>query len=136
MLAAEGGCARFGWDDGYFLGPAKLVLQALETFSKEVEENCGLILQRSKTEVFSWDNVDPASIPSGLVRAGEVIDGQWEPGFICYGVPVGSDRYVHCKLDEKISEVSAEVATVCEVLQDHHQALWTVLRSSISQKLD
>ena len=37
MLAAEGGCARFGWDDGYLLGPAELVPVALEMFSREVE---------------------------------------------------------------------------------------------------
>ena len=105
-------------------------------FSREVEEKCGLILQRSKTEVFSWDGTLPAGIPAGLVRAGQVVDGQWEPGMICYGIPVGTDGYVLSKLNEKVSEVAAEVETVTEVLQDHHQALWTVLRSSISQKLD
>ena len=32
--------------------------------------------------------------------------------------------------------MATEVDTVCEVLQGEHQSLWTVLRSSISQKLD
>ena len=100
MLTAEGGCARFGWDDGYLLGPAELVLAALETFSREVEENCGLVLQRSKTEVFSWAGSFPAGTPTGLVRAGQEVAGQWEPGMICYGVPIGSDSYVHQKLEE------------------------------------
>ena len=136
MLAAEGGCARFGWDDGYLLGPAELVPVALEMFSREVEEKCGLVLQRSKTEVFSWDGNLPAGTPDGLVRAGQEVAGQWEPGMICYGVPVGTDNYVEQKLEEKISEVGSEVETVCEVLEEEHQALWTVLRSSISQKLD
>ena len=40
------------------------------------------------------------------------------------------------KLDEKVSEIVGEVETVCEVLQEEHQALWAVLRSSVSQKLD
>ena len=55
---------------------------------------------------------------------------------ICYGIPVGTDVYVQHKLDEKVAEVAGEVSTVCEVLQEEHQSLWTVLRSSISQKLD
>ena len=85
---------------------------------------------------FSWDVTLPAGIPAGLVRAGQVADGQWEPGMICYGIPVGTDGYVLSKLNEKVSEVAAEIETVTEVLQDHHQALWTDLRSSTSHKLD
>ena len=95
-----------------------------------------MVLQKSKTEVFSWDGSLPAGTPDGLVRAGQEVAGQWEPGMICYGVPVGTDNYVEQKLEEKISEVVSEVETVCEVLEEEHQALWTVLRSSISQKLD
>ena len=136
MLAAEGGCGRFGWDDGYLLGPAQLVLAALEMFSRLVEEQCGLVLQRTKTEVFSWDGTLPVGTAPGLVRAGEEVSGQWEPGMICYGIPVGTDNYVQHKLEEKVSEIEKDVETVCEVLQEEHQALWTVLRSSISQKLD
>ena len=135
-LAAEGGCARFGWDDGYLLGPANIVLTALEDFSQEVEEMCGLVLQRCKTEVFTWDGILPAGTPPGLVRAGEDVEGHWEPGMICYGIPIGSDMYVKLKLDEKVAELEGDVQTVCEVLQDEHQSLWTILRSSISQKLD
>ena len=123
-------------EDVQGLGPADLVLAALEIFSNEVEENCGLVLQRSKTEVFSWDGGLPAGTPDGLVRAGQTVAGQWEPGMICYGVPIGTDSYVQHMLSEKVSEVAREVETVCEVLQEEHQALWTVLRSSISQKLD
>ena len=136
MLAAGKGCARFGWDDGYLLGPPDLVCTALENFSQNVLENCGLVLQRSKTEVYSRDGVLPAGTPEGLVRAGGMIAGQWEPGMICYGVPVGSDCYVEFMLDKKVTEVAQEVGTICEVLESERQALWTVLRSSISQRLD
>ena len=108
----------------------------LEVFSRDVEEMCGLVLQRNKTEVLSWDGSLRAGTPPGLVRAGETVDGQWEPGKICYGIPVGTDVYVQHKLDEKVTQVATEVDTVCEVLQEEHQSLWTVLRSSISQKLD
>ena len=134
-LAAVGGCARFGWDDGYLLGPAAQVYEALETFSREVEEECGLVLQRCKTEVFTWED-DLADVPPGLVQAGQQVQGHWEPGMICYSIPIGSDKYVAQKLEEKVSEIVGEVEAVCEVLQEEHQVLWAVLRSSVSQKLD
>ena len=94
MLASGGGCARFGWDDGYLLGPPDLVLAALDIFSREVEENCGLVLQRTKTEVFTWAGTLPANTPPGLVKAGVMVGETWQPGMICYGVPVGTDSYV------------------------------------------
>ena len=75
LLAEGGGCARFGWDDGYLLGPTELVFEALESFTKDVEENSGLVLQRSKTEVFSWEGVLPAGTPEGLVKAGALVAG-------------------------------------------------------------
>ena len=115
---------------GYFLG------LGLEVFSRAVEGNCGLVLQRTKTEVFSWEGRLPAGTPPDLVRAGNGVAGQWEAGMTCYGVPVGSDNYVQQMLEEKVFEVAREVETVCSVLQEESQALWTVLRSSISQKLD
>ena len=105
-------------------------------FSSQVEEHCGLVLQRSKTEVFSWDGLLPQNLPPGLVRAGDMVLGRWEPGMICYGIPVGTDSYVQHKMEEKVSELAMEIKSVSQVLQDERQALWTVLRSSISQKLD
>ena len=53
-----------------------------------------------------------------------------------YGVPVGTDNYVTHMLNEKVNELTYEVETICQVLEGERQALWTVLRSSISQKLD
>ena len=55
---------------------------------------------------------------------------------ICYGIPVGTDCYVQHMLDTKVAEVAKEVDAVSLVLQEERQAMWTVLRSSISQKLD
>ena len=136
MLAGGGGCARFGWDDGYLLGPTDLVFAALDWFSTEVKENCGLVLQRSKTEVFSWSGTLPDNTPPGLVKAGVEVAGTWEAGMICYGVPVGTDSYVRHMLAEKVDELTCEVETICQVLEGERQALWSVLRSSICQKLD
>ena len=55
---------------------------------------------------------------------------------ICYGVPVGTDNYATHMLNEKVNELTIEVETICQVLEGERQALWAVLRSSISQKLD
>ena len=49
MLADGGGCARFGWDDRYLVGPRELFFSILDRFTKDVEDNCGLVLQRTKT---------------------------------------------------------------------------------------
>ena len=136
MLATQGGCARFGWDDGYLVGPPNLVFQVLERFAAQAEAHCGLVLQKTKTEVFTWNGMLPPGTTPGLVTAGTVIDGQWEPGLICYGVPIGTDTYVLSKLEEKVREVAREVETVGQVLQEERQAMWSVLRSSTSQKLD
>ena len=133
-LAAQGGCARFGWDDGYLIGPTDTVYETLESFSQEVHNNCGLTLQRRKTEVFNRSENSVTS--NGLVSAGANINGQWEPGMICYGVPIGSDTYVRHMLNLKVTEVEQEVEAITSVLEEERQALWAVLRSSISQKLD
>ncbi len=50
--------------------------------------------------MFSWDGTLPVGTPAGLVRAGEEVDGQWEPGMICYGIPAGTDGNVQHKLEE------------------------------------
>ena len=133
-LDSQGGCARFGWDDRYLIGPPDTAYATLETFSREVHDNCGLDLQRSKTEVFNRsDNTTPRN---GLVSAGAKVNGQWEPGMLCYGVPIGTDKYVQYMLNLKVTEIEQEVEAISLVLEEERQALWAVLRSSISQKLD
>ena len=93
QLAEAGGMARFGWDDGYLVGPPDTVFATLEKFSKDVAENCGLELQRSKTEVLCFADELPENTPLDLVRAGAWIEGCFQPGMICYGVPIGSEWY-------------------------------------------
>ena len=134
FLGTQGGCARFGWDDGYLIGPPEAVYAALESFSRDVSENCGLVLQRTKTEVFN--EINDTQPQNGLAAAGIMIDNKWEPGMLCYGVPVGTDKYVMHMLNRKVDELEKEVATISEILEDERQAMWAVLRSSIAHKLD
>ena len=52
-LEAVGGCARFFADDGYLIGPPDAVLTALDTFATQVNAECGLRLNVSKTEFYA-----------------------------------------------------------------------------------
>jgi hypothetical protein len=134
LLGNHGGCARFGWDDGYLIGPPDATYAALESFSHDVFENCSLVLQRTKTEIYN--QINDTQPQNGLAAAGKMIDNNWEPGMLCYGVPVGTDRYVMHMLDIKVDELENEVATITEILEDERQAMWSVLRSSTAHKLD
>ena len=40
-----------------------------------------------------------------MKQAGLEIGGKWEPGLLCYGVPVGSDIYVREMMGKKVDEV-------------------------------
>ena len=135
-LAAVGGMARFGNDDGYLVGPSNVVFPALKKFADQVEENCLLRLQVTKTEVFSWSGLIPSEAPQDIARAGAIVGGLFCPGFICYGIPVGSDSFVRHMLDVKVEEIKRDVERVKEVLIDDRQDLWTILHCSLAQKLD
>ena len=92
-VKGSGGMARFGMDDGYVLGPAEVVFPAMERFSESVRRFCHLQLERTKTQTFTWDATLPLETPDGLTLAGEEVDGNFEPGFLCYGVSVGTDMW-------------------------------------------
>ena len=136
-LSAHGGMARFGNDDGYLIGPADVLFPALALFATKVRDKCLLHLQVSKTEVFTWTGVLPAQAPSDMKRAGVMLSGVWQPGYLCYGIPVGTRQYCQYMLMEKVREVGEEVDRVKQVLgEDDSQAIWCILKSSLAQKLD
>ena len=74
------GVGVFGMDDDYVAGPAEeVVFPAVERFERRLLERCGLVLQRAKTEVFSWNGVLPRDTPAGMVLAGR--EGEFLPGY-------------------------------------------------------
>ena len=85
---------RCGWDDGYFVGPEQDVFNALEVFSRDVQTKAGLVLQVTKSEVYSALGVMPSEAPTGFVKAGIEVQDQFQPGFLCYGVPIGTESYL------------------------------------------
>ena len=63
-----------------------------------------------------------------------MMDGRWEPGWIVYGCPMGTDAYVAHMLDKKVEELAEGAKRACEVLEEESQALWAVLRLSLQQQ--
>ena len=55
-----GGAARAGADDVLAVGPAQIVLPAIQNFEREIRERCNLSLQWRKSKIFCRDGVLPA----------------------------------------------------------------------------
>ena len=133
-LSEVGGLARFGMDDGYCWGPPSVLFPAIEVFRRDIMLNCSLELEVSKSECFSWSGQLPPEAPRDIRLAGEMVDGRWEPGWIVYGCPMGTDAYVAHMLDKKVEELAEGAKRACEVLEEESQALWAVLRLSLQQQ--
>ena len=135
-VSVVGGAARACMDDLFVVGPPSVVFPALERFWQDIEATCLLQLERSKTEVFNWSSRLPESSPVGLKVAGCEVEGQFLPGFMCYGIPIGTQAYVKHQLSLKVQEVAKEVEEIVKVLDGEGQAIWTVARSSTATKMD
>eukprot|EP00973_Karenia_brevis_P089035 12347825-Karenia_brevis.AAC.1 len=92
-LMASGGAARFDMDDGYAIGPANVVFDAVARFSQAVAD-LGLELRNDKSRCFSF-GVDlmqcvwrPRDLPIGSALT---IDGRRGVGIVVGGIPVGDD---------------------------------------------
>ena len=133
---AGGGMVRAGADDITAIGPANIVFPAVEAFGEEVRERCLLHWERTKTEVFNWEGGLPPGTPDGLTLAGAEVDGNFEHGFIIYGVPVGSDKYCRHQLMEIARGIVSDGQKTAELLSGERQSLWSALRCSISQRFD
>ena len=92
------------------------------------------MLQRAKTELFCWGEL-PDAAPADLRRAGVEVEGVFAPGMECYGVAVGTDRFVRSFLEKKVEELGKVALASMNLLESDLQALWTLLSASISQKM-
>ena len=79
VLAEAGGAAPLGLDDLFAIGPPDVVFPALQRFIQDIQDTCLLQLERSKTQVFTWDAELPPSTPAGYPKAGKTVDGQFLP---------------------------------------------------------
>ena len=131
-----GGSAIGGADDIYAVGPAEVVLAAMASFKVEVLERCCLRLQLDKSSLFSWDGDLPEGTPADIQLAGEMVEGRFLRGFLCYGCPVGEEEYVGFKLRKIADRIMEDAQKTVEVLQLDRQALWSSLRASVAQRFD
>ena len=123
-------------DDGYAVGPPEVVFTSVQEFEIEVKEVCGLELEWSKTEVFSWLGRLPVGAPEGIKLAGEMVGGVFQPGFLVYGQPVGSPEYVTRQLRARAQDIVKDAKKTVEVLGGEKQAIWAALKWSVSQRMD
>ena len=136
--AAAGGMARAGADDCYATAPPEVLFPAVAAFKEEVMRRAGLVLEVRKTKVYSADGfLHPAAAQLGFERAGVQVEGKFQPGFKCYGIPVGSDAFVKQVLEDKVKGLTDQHRVAMEVLgtRDRH-SLWVGLRSSLSSQFD
>jgi hypothetical protein len=101
----------------------------LETFKEAIRARCGLQLQVQKTEIYSRTELNQGQL-QGMKRAGVEVGGEFFPGFVCYGIPIGHPSYLKATLEEKAEEVVGEMEEICSILGNDSQALWVVLHRS------
>ena len=135
-LREAGGAAFFISDDGYLVGPQDQVFAAFRTLERDLREECGLLIQVTKCELYSHAAVLPADCPPGVSLAGAMLEERFEPGFVVVGVPVGTDNYVTGTLSKKLDSLEAEVTRAINLLGGEPHVLWTILRSSVIHKLE
>ena len=65
-----------------------------------------------------------------------MVNGTFEPGFDCYGIPMGTDAFVQEALQIKAAEVKRDMEQVSKILAKDSQALWVALHHSLAHKMD
>jgi hypothetical protein len=118
-LGACGGFARFFADDRYLMGSREEVLEALAAFEIQVREECGLELNRKKTEWLASTEELARAERRAMAKAGlvEGEDADGNKGIEVVGIPVGDDGYVErfmrCKAEGAISKANLIIQKLC-----------------------
>ena len=103
-LAAVGGCARFGMDDGYLVGPPEIVFEVLAEFARDLKKDsgCELNIDKCKMYIVEEDACEKERrqglIPDELQHLQEGSYVNWSGdvlrGILVFNVPIGMDREV------------------------------------------
>jgi hypothetical protein len=131
---AGGGQARAGHDYVLAQGPAEVVISAVLRFIQFIKERCNLDVQLSKSHIFSWTPQLLKGSPEGVPLLRKLVEGRFEVGFDCYGVPMGSPEYKTSQLMKRAQEIVKDASTAHELLFSNQQAIWAALRYSIGQR--
>lgn len=120
------------WQDA--VGLAEVVLPAVERFRIEVRRRCNLQLQLYKTFLFCWEGGLPPGTPADVELAGEIVQGTFRRGFVCFGCPVREDEFVSHKLMKVADRIVTDMGKAVDLLTGDRQAVWTTLRASIAHQ--
>lgn len=138
-VASHGGVARFDMNDGYMVGPASVVFEAVLAFTEAIRA-LGSEVRLDKCFCYSPHGGlegcqhRPADFPVGSEK---FPDGSKGFGVMVSGVPVGDAACIKGKLTLKVSEATSKVTTVNSKLRDAHiQSLFAVLRFALAPLLD
>jgi hypothetical protein len=145
-----GGCALFGADDGYVLGPPCAELwEAIAQFTERVRAK-GLELQMAKSACFcpASDDIEgrPEGLPIGTLEhykcerapAGCVPPDDRAAGVVVFNVPVGTSAFVQSILGSKAARVGGNFTKLQVELHpvSHNHTLWTAMYYSLSHQFD
>jgi hypothetical protein len=122
-LDVDGGAARFIMDDGYAIGPASVVFDAVRRFGEAIAV-LGVELQEDKSECYSpngpvsFEAERPPLFPLGAARHpdGSVLGYGIKVG----GVPVGDPVYVQHTLERKAEKAVSKIIKISDVLRPLH----------------
>ncbi len=145
-LVHVGGCARFGMDDGYMIGPPEVVFKVLAKFATGIKEDCGCELSVHKCLMFSNEEEaceaarSAGYIPEEFMHLQEGVhvneSGDRLRGLTIFNVPVGEERFVQLKLREKAMQVERTTKAYVRDLGDEYpQELWTMLQFSLQHRI-
>ena len=145
-LVKCGGCARFGMDDGYMIGPKEVVFQVLRDFAQEIKEEHGCMLNTRKCKMYTGNEgicqraKEEGWIPTELelLEEGSIVDdlGIRRRGIEIFNVLVGEEEYVAMVLREKAKKVEKTTRRYVEELEEKYpHELWTMLQFSLQHRV-
>ena len=121
-LVEYSGCARFGMDDGYMMGPKEIVFHVLGEFAEgiKLDHGCELNTRKSKMYNMGDDRCSEARreghIPDSMQHIEEGIyvneSGETLRGIMIFNVPVNDSKYVEAILRQKAREVGQVIGHI------------------------
>ncbi len=145
-LAEHGGCARFGMDDGYMIGPKEVVFHVLASFATDIKEECGCDLNVTKCNMYNKEDGAceearrTGCIPNELshLQEGPHVnrEGDILRGLTIFNVPVGEERHATAKLREKAAHVEKTTPSYVQDLEEEYpRELWALLQFSLQHRI-
>ena len=126
-----GGCARFGMDDGYLVGPKEIIFEVLAEFAEGLERDHGCTLNTRKCKMYSRsEGACEAARREGFIPAAveHIQEGTYVVnemgdvlrGLLIFNVPVGEDRYLATVLRDKAHQVGQVTCQYGEDLEEEY----------------